>query len=337
MNIKYEAERNRLLGEIACANAENFEELAMQVFRFQCQHNETYQRFIRFSKVKYQTIERIDQIPFLPISVFKQHEVKTGSIWTPEKVFTSSGTTGQLNSRHLVRDNNWYLENTVRGFEQFYGPINDWAVLALLPNYLEREGSSLVEMAQHFIGLSDYKELCGFYLYNTDELLQTLARCEEKNIRVLLLGVSFALLDLAEQHNVKLPPNSVVMETGGMKGRRKELVREELHQILCAGLGVTSIHSEYGMTELLSQGYSKGEGLFRPSNTLKVLVREATDPFTLIGHGRTGCLNLIDLANIDSCAFLATDDLGKTYSDGSFEVLGRFDASDVRGCNLMVQ
>lgn len=324
----------RLANAITHVNDKTFTDLALEIFRYQAEHCEVYRLFLHYLGFEITKVKRLSQIPYLPVSLFKTHLIQSGA-WSAEAVFSSSSTTGQTPSRHLCRSLDWYTQNTLNGFESIYGKVEDWAVLALLPSYLEREGSSLVYMAEQFIKRSRYPE-SGFFLNNTEELLAKLARCEAQKIPTLLLGVSFALWDLAEQHPQALAENIVVMETGGMKGRRRELTRLELHDILKNAFHISNVHSEYGMTELLSQGYSKGNGLFFPAATLKVLARDAYDPFAILPHGKTGCLNLIDLANIDTCCFLATDDLGKTYADGAFEVMGRFDASEVRGCNLMI-
>jgi len=248
-------------------------------------------------------------------------------------IFTSSGTTGTQVSKHFVPNLKLYEESFNRTFEQFYGPIEDYVVLGLLPSYLEREGSSLIYMVNHFIQNSKYPE-SGFYLNQWDKLAEKLNVLDQSGKKVLLIGVSFALLDLVENHQFSLK-NTIIMETGGMKGRRKELIRTELHDQLKKGFGVSKIHSEYGMTELLSQAYSKGDGIFKCPSWMKVLIRDTEDPLTIINH-QTGGINIIDLANIKSCSFIATQDLGKVNNDGSFEILGRFDSSDIRGCNLMV-
>jgi hypothetical protein len=237
-------------------------------------------------------------------------------------------------SRHLVSDVSFYEQSYRLGFSEFYGNIQDYVVLALLPSYLEREGSSLIYMVDDLIKRSEHPE-SGFYLHNTDELAEKLKKLDASGQNILLIGVTYALLDLAEQHSFSLQ-NTIVMETGGMKGRRREMIREELHQVLCQGLGVPSIHSEYGMTELLSQAYSLGEGIFECPPWMHILVRDTEDALSYVADGKTGGLNVIDLANLNSCAFIATQDLGKQYENGSFEVLGRFDHSDIRGCNLMV-
>lgn len=274
-----------------------------------------------------------NRIPFLPISLFKTHVVKSGS-WEAQTFFVSSGTTGQSPSHHAVRDLDFYLENARRGFAEFYGDPSEWAVLALLPSYLERSGSSLVAMARHFIKNSKHVE-SGFFLHDLDALKEALLRCRAKRCKTLLLGVSFALLDFAEKYPMDLSW-ATVMETGGMKGRRKELTRTELHQILYQAFRLGKIHSEYGMTELFSQAYSSGGGLFFPTKTMRALATEIYDPFCLAKPGRVGVLNIIDLANVDTCSFIQTEDIGRVFDDGSFEVLGRLDAAEMRGCNLMV-
>ena len=239
-----------------------------------------------------------------------------------------------INSKHLVTDVSWYEESFRRAFEIFYGDIRDYCILALLPSYLEREGSSLIYMAEDLVKRSNNPD-SGFYLYNHDELYQQLKKQQDAKKPTLLIGVTFALLDFVEQYPIDFP-ELIVMETGGMKGRRKEMIREELHQTLCNGFGVDAIHSEYGMTELLSQAYSKGNGIFQCPPWMKIITRDTNDPISSLGNEKTGGINVIDLANINSCSFIATQDLGKVYADGSFEVLGRFDDSDIRGCNLLI-
>ena len=314
-------------------NIAQFTEKALRTFRFQAQNCKVYHEFVVNLKVDINAIERIDQIPFLPISFFKTHEVLS----SPDRIqatFTSSGTTGMINSRHLVSDLSWYEESFRRAFKLFYGNIRDFCVLALLPSYLEREGSSLVYMANDLVKRSDNSE-SGFYLYNHEQLFEQLQKQQNARKPTLLIGVTFALLDFVEQYPIKFP-ELIVMETGGMKGRRKEMIREELHHTLCKGFGVDAIHSEYGMTELLSQAYSKGDGIFNCPPWMKVITRDTNDPLSTLNNDKTGGINVIDLANINSCSFIATQDLGKVYSDGSFEVLGRFDNSDIRGCNLLI-
>jgi hypothetical protein len=269
-----------------------------------------------------------------PSSFLKNFKLKQ-QILNLKKFFLSSGTTGSIQSKHLVKDLNWYDWSFREAFDYFYGPIEDYVVLALLPSYLERDGSSLIYMADDFIKRSKHKE-SGFYLNNRKELVENLNELEKSGKKTLLLGVSFALLDLVEEHPFSLK-HTIVMETGGMKGRRKEMIRKELHQVLASGFGVEHIHSEYGMTELLSQAYSKGKGIFQCPPWMKIKIRDTEDALTLLPTGKSGGINIIDLANRYSCSFLATQDLGRCIDEKNFEVLGRFDNSDIRGCNLLIQ
>ena len=307
--------------------------MALKVFRFQYENNLVYREFCDFLKTDVQKVKTIQQIPFLPIQFFKSHSVvsNTNPIQT---IFTSSGTTGMVTSKHLVTNVSIYKESYRKGFSQFYGNIEDYVVLALLPSYLEREGSSLIHMVDDLIQLSNHPE-SGFYLHNYDELIEKIIQLDQSGQNVILIGVTYALLDLIEKQSFQLE-NTIIMETGGMKGKRKEMIREELHQQLCNGFGVKSIHSEYGMTELLSQAYSLGDGIFECPSWMQISIRDTEDALSYVREGKTGGINVIDLANINSCSFIATQDLGKKYSNGSFEVLGRFDHSDIRGCNLMV-
>lgn len=314
-------------------NQASFKEAALQVFRYQAANCAVYNAFIDGLRIDPVLVFELGQIPFMPVEFFKSHRVVTGDA-EAEVVFTSSGTTGMVTSSHAVTDVSWYVQSFRLAFNLFYGDITDYTVLALLPAYLEREGSSLIYMAQDMITQSTYPD-SGFFLYNHAELHAILQKQKATHKPTLLIGVTFALLDFVEQYQIDFP-GLIVMETGGMKGRRKEMIREELHTMLCAGFGVSAIHSEYGMTELLSQAYSKGEGIFNCPPWMKVITRDTNDPFTMVGDGKTGGVNIIDLANINSCSFIATQDLGKVYADGSFEVLGRFDNSDIRGCNLLV-
>ena len=310
-----------------------FEQLALQVFKHQFENNTVYRSFCDLLYKHPSDVKTIKDIPFLPIQFFKSHKVINSSNVIQE-TFTSSGTTGQLTSRHFVTDIALYEQSFRKGFKHFYGNIEDYVVLALLPSYLERDGSSLIYMVNDMINNSKQPE-SGFYLNDLESLKNTLINLESQDKKTLLIGVSFALLDFVERYQLKLK-NTIVMETGGMKGKRKELIRTELHEILKQGFGVNTIHSEYGMTELLSQAYSKGNSLFKSPPWMQILSRDTEDALTIQHHGKTGGINIIDLANINSCAFIATQDLGKVYKDGSFEVLGRFDNSDIRGCNLMV-
>jgi len=315
------------------SNNKQFEKIALKVFRFQYDNNSVYREFCQFLNVEKQQVKSIEQIPFLPIQFFKSHEVLSSQEKIQE-TFTSSGTTGMATSRHLVTDISLYEESYRKGFSQFYGNIENYAVLALLPSYLDREGSSLIYMVDDLIKLSNHPE-SGFYLNNYDELIQKLLELDAAGENIILIGVTYALLDLIEKQNFQLK-NTIIMETGGMKGKRKEMIREELHELLCKGFGVEAIHSEYGMTELLSQAYSLGNGVFECPNWMQMLIRDTEDALSYVGNGKTGGINVIDLANINSCSFIATQDLGKKQPNNSFEVLGRFDNSDIRGCNLMV-
>ena len=292
-----------------------------------------YRKFCDFRKIEVQKIKSLEQIPFLPIQFFKSHEVVSNQ--NPiEQIFTSSGTTGMITSKHLVTDVLLYEESYNKGFSEFYGNIEDYVILALLPSYLEREGSSLIYMFQDLIQKTNNPE-SGFYLNNYSELIQKINQLDNSGQNVILIGVTYALLDLIEMQKFALK-NTVIMETGGMKGKRKEMIREELHAELCAGFGVSSIHSEYGMTELLSQAYSLGNGIFECPQWMQIQIRDTEDALHYLTIGKTGGINVIDLANINSCSFIATQDLGKKYPNNSFEILGRFDNSDIRGCNLMV-
>ena len=283
--------------------------------------------------VNVQKIKSVQQIPFLPIQFFKSHAVVSNS--NPiQETFISSGSTGVITSKHLVADVSLYEQSYRKGFSQFYGNIEDYVVLALLPSYLEREGSSLIYMVKDLILQSNNSE-SGFYLHNLDALIEKLKALDSSGKNVILIGVTYALLDLIEKQNFQLK-NTIIMETGGMKGKRKEMIREELHEQLCTGFGVSAIHSEYGMTELLSQAYSLGEGIFECPSWMQIQIRDTEDALTYLENGKSGGINVIDLANINSCSFIATQDLGRKKSNTSFEVLGRFDNSDIRGCNLMV-
>jgi len=314
-------------------NSESFERLALDVFRYQAVHNEVYAKFLSLLKINIADVESVQKIPFLPISFFKTHKVYTGSS-EHEIVFTSSGTTGTETSKHFVKSLSIYEESFTKAFNYFYGDISKYCILALLPSYLEREGSSLVYMANRLICDSQHPQ-SGFFLHNPDVLVRTLVMLEASGQPTILIGVTFALLELAKKHSLKLS-NTIVMETGGMKGRGKELIRSEMHKILMDAFGINAVHSEYGMTELLSQAYSKGDGIFATPPWMKVLVRDAYDPFTLLPPERSGALNIIDLANVHSCSFIQTDDLGVVHSNETFEVLGRLDGSQIRGCNLLV-
>ena len=310
-----------------------FKATALEVFKFQFEHNAVYRSFCDLLYKHPSDVTSIEQIPFLPIEFFKTHTIISTNKPT-EATFTSSGTTGSIVSKHHVSDLAIYKNSFRTGFESFYGSIENYTVLALLPSYLERKGSSLVYMVNDMITQSKKPE-SGFYLHDLEALKNTLIRLESKGQKTLLIGVSYALLDLIEAYSFELK-HTLVMETGGMKGQRKELVKSELHALLKQGFGVDTIHSEYGMTELLSQAYSKGGGVFETPPWMKVLTRDPEDALSIQPIGKSGGINIIDLANINSCAFIATQDLGKIRSEGTFEILGRFDQSDIRGCNLMV-
>lgn len=315
-------------------NQEDFNSTALEVFYFQYEHNIIYKQWVDNLKIDPKSIKNCSEIPFLPISLFKTQQIKSFNE-EPQIIFSSSGTSSMSTSMHYVKDVNIYQKSYIKAFQYFYGDIKEYTVLALLPSYLEREGSSLIYMAEDLIKLSAKPE-SGFYLYNYDELYKKLISLKAENKKVLLLGVSFALLEFAEKYNGLDFPNLIVMETGGMKGKRKELLRNELHNILQKSFGVESVHSEYGMTELLSQAYSKGGGVFACPPWMKVFIRDTNDPLSLQSVGKSGGVNIIDFSNLYSCSFIATQDLGKLHSNNEFEILGRFDNSDIRGCNLLV-
>ena len=318
-----------------------FDKLALDLFMFQYRNNDVYKQYVDALGVEPLAVRKITQIPFLPIRFFKSHRIHSTE-FEPATIFESSGTTGNINSRHFIKDTDLYKESVTRGFELFYGPLNNWCIIGLLPSYLERKNSSLVFMVNEFIRLSGHQK-SGFYLDEYQNLLSLLYDLEKQKQKTLLIGVTFGLLDLASIYKKQGPlHNTAIMETGGMKGRRPEMVRQEVHAILKKSFGVPVIHSEYGMTELLSQAYSDGEGIFKCPPWMKILLRDDEDPlairmpyFQSMTHV-SGAINIIDLANVYSCCFIATDDAGKVFPDGSFEVLGRMDNSDLRGCSLMV-
>jgi phenylacetate-coenzyme A ligase PaaK-like adenylate-forming protein len=319
------------------ANAESFETIALQVFNYQFLNNALYRDFCNALRIDPLSVEQVTQIPFLPVSFFKTHAVLTGqspeSTPAAELVFESSGTTGETPSRHYVQDASIYERSLLQGFEQFYGDPAQYAILALLPSYLERKNASLVHMATTLMKKSGHPDN-GFYINEWERLQQVLARLEANKQKVLLLGVTFALLDFADAYPMHLA-HTIVMETGGMKGRRAELTRHEVHAVLKEQWQLKQVHSEYGMTELLSQAYAAADGLFSCTDTMRVLVRDINDPLDVKTTG-SGVLNIIDLANINSCSFIATEDIGTIAADGTFEVLGRMDHSALRGCSLMV-
>lgn len=326
--------RNKLIHQTFQINSDDtLNDQALVIFRYQFQNNPVYSEFVDRLKVKINQVDHYLKIPFFPIGFFKTHRIISGK----EQIagfFSSSGTTGDMVSKHFYTNPALYEKSFTTHFERVYGKISDYFILALLPSYLERKGSSLIFMVEDLIKKSGHPE-SGFYLDEHEKLAEMLKLLDSSGQKVLLIGVSFALLDFIEKYKFTLQ-NTTIIETGGMKGRRREILREDLHRRLCEGFGVSKIHSEYGMTELFSQAYSSGDGIFTPPSWMKVLIRDINDPLTLLPPGKTGGINIIDLANIDSCSFIATQDLGKTFSNGSFEVVGRFDNSDVRGCNLMV-
>lgn len=314
--------------------ADEFNACAISIFKHQVKNCQVYADYIHHLKIDTEKIEHITQIPFLPISFFKTHRVLSNQD-SVEVTFSSSGTTGMVQSSHHVTDVKLYERSYLQAFDSFYGDVSKFCFLALLPSYQQRSGSSLIYMVNDLIEKSMHPQ-SGYFLYNHEDLFNTLIDLKEKNQPTVLIGVTYALLDFIEQYDIDFP-ELIVMETGGMKGKRKEMVREELHEQLTNGFGVSSIHSEYGMTELLSQAYSLGNGIFNCPKWMEVLIRDTNDPLSLIQNGKTGGINVIDLANVNSCSFIATQDLGRINSDGSFEVLGRFDNADIRGCNLLVQ
>jgi hypothetical protein len=309
-------------------NDPSFEEIALKLFQFQAKSNPVYAEYIHHLGINSAAVTSLRDIPYLPVSLFKTHDIKTGE-WKEQTTFTSSGTTGMVSSRHLVYDLDFYLSNSVRCFEFFYGDPSAYTMLALLPSYAERQGSSLISMIGHFISRGGG----GFYHNDRAGLMEQLRK--PRNRKIVLWGVAFALLDLAEEHDLDLS-DCIVFETGGMKGRRKEITRAELHGFLGRRFH-TGIHSEYGMTELMSQAYSMGDGVFRCPPWMKVLIRDPEDPRDMSQERNSGGINIIDLANIHTCAFIETQDLGKMSQKGNFEVLGRMDNSDIRGCNLLVE
>lgn len=309
-----------------------FNDIAISLFRYQYRNNKIYNSFVDTLGISESQVYHPEQIPFLPVSFFKTHKIVTGE-FPEEVIFESSGTTGTDTSKHYVVDMDLYKQSFTRGLELFYGDLSQYAVFALLPSYLERKNSSLVYMVEKIL-LQSNQAMGGFFLNELEKLQQQLEEAHSKGLKLMLFGVTFALLDMAEKFPVKIP-DAIIFETGGMKGRRKELTRMELHTLLCKGFGVKKIHSEYGMTELLSQAWSAGDGLFRCPPWMKIMIADTSDPLSFLETGRTGGINIIDLANFHSCSFIATQDLGRVFEDESFEVLGRFDNSDIRGCSLL--
>ena len=324
----------QLTSEIFSIQTEDqFETVALKVFRHQIENCKVYRDYVANLRLDPDVLSSTKDIPFLPIGFFKSQAILSSNN-AASLVFSSSGTTGMTQSLHLVTDASVYEKSFNTAFDLFYGDIEKTCFLALLPSYLEREGSSLIYMVDALIAASKHPD-SGYYLHNHEDLYQKLKELNDKGQRTILIGVTYALLDFIEQYHINFP-ELIVMETGGMKGKRKEMVREELHQTLTTGFGVNHIHSEYGMTELLSQAYSYGEGLFNCPPWMKIYLRDTNDPLSLVNDGKTGGINVIDLANVNSCSFIATQDLGRLNPDGSFEVLGRFDNADIRGCNLLV-
>jgi phenylacetate-coenzyme A ligase PaaK-like adenylate-forming protein len=315
-------------------NEEEFSKAALDIFRHQAANCLPYGQFIANLNIDPGQVKDVQYIPYLPISFFKSHRIVSNT-HEEEIIFSSSGTTGMVQSRHFVTDLKLYDQSFNQAFEQFYGKVQDTCLLALLPSYLERDGSSLIYMVDALLKQSKHPD-SGYFLHNHEDLYHKLTALKNAGQQTILIGVTYALLDFLEQYQLDFP-ELIVMETGGMKGKRKEMVREELHEILKSGFGVNAIHSEYGMTELLSQAYSSGNGIFDCPNWMRIVLRDTNDPLTLLNADQTGGINVIDLANINSCSFIATQDLGRLLPGGSFEVLGRFDNADIRGCNLLVQ
>lgn len=324
---------NSLIERIFYVNSSTFDDLALDIFQFQYRSNPVYRAYVNALGKSKESIKSLVDIPFLPIEFFKTQNVKCGK-WNAEHVFESSGTTQSIASRHQVFSIDYYLESCTRGFEERYDSIEGYAILALLPSYLERGNSGLITMADHFIKKSN-SSYSGFFLNEHGELNDRLLSLKKENRKTLLLGVTFGLLDFADRFSLDFP-GLIVMETGGMKGRREEMIRQDVHSVLMNAFNVNEIHSEYGMTELFSQAYSKGEGIFKPARTMKVMARDLNDPLHYPLFGKNGGLNVIDLSNFNTCSFIETKDMGVVSKDGSFEVKGRIDNSETRGCNLMV-
>jgi hypothetical protein len=316
-------------------NISGFNSLAIEIFRFQHENNSIYRQFADALRVDAEQVKTLEQIPFLPVNFFKTHHIQSTS-FEPQVIFESSGTTQTVNSKHYVKDVSLYTQSFLKGFEQFYGDPESYCIIGLLPSYLERRHSSLVMMVDELIRQSKHNK-SGFYLNEYDQLAGILQELERNEQKTLLVGVTFALLDFAEEYPIPLK-HTIVMETGGMKGRKTEMTRQEVHAFLKEAFQLPYIHSEYGMTELLSQAYSKKDGIFHCPKWMKILLRNEDDPLEIISplnNSKSGVVNIIDLANIYSCSFIATEDAGRLYPDGSFEILGRVDNSDIRGCSLM--
>ena len=322
--------------EIFNINCEaEFEEMALKVFRFQYEHNVVYKHWVSSLVPSIEEVKTVKQIPFLPIELFKTHPIVSYSGDTCHEIFTSSSTTGQIPSKHYVKDISLYKTSFLKCFQKFFGKPSDHCILALLPGYMDRQGSSLVYMCKELIELSQHNQ-SGFYLRNMNELVDVIKELKAKKQKTILIGVSYALLDLAEM-NIQLNEYFTVIETGGMKGNRREMLKEELHDVLKNKFKIKKIASEYGMTELLSQAYALEDGLFSYPNWMRFLIRDINDPLSYLGKNKTGGINVIDLANVYSCSFIATQDLGQLNDEGKLKLMGRYDSSDVRGCNLMVQ
>ena len=328
-----------LAEEVMYVSDSNFDANAIKIFKAQYKYNKTYKAFCNYLKIDVDKITTINQIPFLPIQFFKSKEIKT-TAFNEEIIFESSGTTGSINSKHFVKDKRIYEASYLAGFNKFYGEVKDYCIIGLLPSYLERQHSSLVYMVNDLISKSEHSN-SGFYLYDYEKLKKVLLENENAQQKTILIGVTYALIDFAEQFPMKLK-YTILMETGGMKGRREELTRAQVHKILSNNFELENIHSEYGMTELLSQAYSTEKGIFSCSNTMKILIRSEDDPFEILTKNESdkkfvsGGINIIDLANLYSCSFIATDDAGKQYEDTRFEIIGRLENSDIRGCGLMI-
>lgn len=328
-------DRQALLTQIYKLNANSFSAIALNVFRYQARNNPVYNQWLKLLKVDVRSINTLDQIPFLPIRMFKSHRVLNRGV-KEQKIFRSSGTTGQVPAQHFVGDLQLYHTSCQINFEYYFGQADKKVWLALLPSYMEREDASLLEMVRYFMALSEHKEHNGFFLKHRKDLKSKIEQLADTDFEVFLIGVTFALVEWMQQGGFQLPSNVRLLETGGMKGRGKELTRSVLHSRLKEGFHTEFIYSEYGMTELFSQAYFLEDQRFHPGPGMHIMCRAVTDPFAYVNLGKQGLINVIDLYNIDSCSFIATDDIGRVYSDGSFEVLGRSDNSEIRGCNLMI-
>nr|MBS0037094.1 acyl transferase [Saprospiraceae bacterium] len=337
MTKDFHLERNEVMRSVKLLlenKCDNFNECALKVFNFQSRYNPLYVEFIELLQANLSVIDHYSKIPCMPVDFFKHRIIKAGK-WNEKMVFKSSGTTGQKRSHHYVNSPKWYSEVCVNTFESIYGPMEDYQWIGLLPNYIQQKDSSLVYMVSEFINRSENSKCCGLFS-GIDESFKKVLNCAvESDKKTVLIGVSFALLDLAEIRECLLTDNFIVMETGGMKGRRREMTRLELHRTLSESLGLDRIHSEYGMTEIFSQAYSEGNGLFSPGPLMRVITREINDPLSLEKMGKAGGINIIDLANYDTLPFISTMDIGVLRENNQFEVMGRLDGSEMRGCNLM--